>query len=803
MPQSSARAAPLLFMIFAMSALLLAFFAYPFYQPAALVGGSVFVLFALLAAYRPYLALSLWLFCLPWLSFAKWTGGMIVEEFDLALWGYMSGLMVYLLRHGIRAGQQQIKWRALLLLLTLVATLWQLALLLKGYQLLPAASSAFFTNYEDQGGALRLAKAFISALCFYVCCRYLSYDWPRFERALTDGFALGALAVIAGCLYERWYFTGLLNLTTDYRTTAWFWEMHTGGATLDAYLALSLPFILLGLFYSKAPVKKLAYALLLAAYGYVALTTFSRGVYIALPLVTILFFMRHYQAMHGVGSALLQQQRRRLLLLFMLSVLALIASLLLFDAGGYRVLLAIAGLSLLLQLVVSQPRHISVPSVLTGFVVAGLIGAAVYVFIGMGRSVYLLYALCWLAALGLLLARSRLKPAAVIDVCLSGALLLQALLTAAVCWYWSDYSLTWQHVPALTLVLLMLLSLLVPAGTATSLPLFVSGASWLLGSAMSLALVMFLNSSYIDSRFATTDQDLSGRFQHWQKALNAMPEPADLWLGSGVGRFVSLNRQSADPDDQVAELRLLPTQQGNVLYMKSGLHVQGYGEMFRLTQQISRPVGDITLRLTLRHSSDVQLAVEICDKQLLYHALCARGGLVQKGASNGARQYTVNFSDNPFTLTGGNPLHKTFSVALSNRDTELVIESMQLSDSVSANLLSNSDFGQGMQNWFFSSDRHHMPYHIKGLWPMQLFEMGLIGLALWTLLTVLVCLRQLVAGAGFSLSGSAVALAVIGMLFVGLFDSVIDSGRMSMLYLILLLLGASITPPRAQPLSPL
>ncbi|MDX1391632.1 MAG: hypothetical protein R3241_04575, partial [Rheinheimera sp.] len=154
--------------------------------------------------------------------------------------------------------------------------------------------------------------------------------------------------------------------------------------------------------------------------------------------------------------------------------------------------------------------------------------------------------------------------------------------------------------------------------------------------------------------------------------------------------------------------------------------------------------------------------------------------------------------DSPFAQDG-NLLSKTFSLAVQSRDTEIVLESLQLSDSHSDNLLHNSQFDNGMQGWFFSSDRHHMPYHVKGLWPMQWFEMGLIGLLLWSLLTLVIIAAQLLPGRRFSLAGSACALALTGMLLVGLFDSVIDGGRMAMLYFSFILLCGSIRPHATAP----
>jgi hypothetical protein len=775
---------------------------FPYYQPAAVTALTAFVLFAGIGAVRPYSGLILWLAVVPWLSLAKWTGVMVVEEFDLALWGYAAGLAYYAWRHWDSAARN-ISWQPLLLLVLLLAFAWQLWALLKGFQLLPPASSAFFTNYEDQSGPIRIGKALFSALCFYGCCRLLSVDWPRFQSALNDGFALGAASAVLGCLYERFYFTGLLNLSTDYRTTGWFWEMHTGGATLDAYLALSLPFLLQGVLFSRQSGKKLAYALLLAAYGYVALTTFSRGVYIALPLIAALFIAVHLLARRRRGQTFTLRDKPRLLLMLAIMLLSVIVTVALFDMGGYRLLLVVSGVELLLLFALTQ-RAFNGTATLAGLGVACCGAALFFLTFGIGKAVYLGYAVCWGATLLLLLLRTQQLNGWLTDAGISLLLTTLALLAAAVAWYWSDYSLGLAHLAALSLLPALVVSLLLPLASADAQTTvyglrqshLAAGIIWAVGSALSLLLAMLLHSSYIDSRFATTDKDLSGRFEHWQKALQAMEQETDVWLGSGVGRFVSLNRQRGETDDQVAILTLLPLTTGNALYLRSGLHVPGYGEVFRLTQQIDKPKGDITLELELRHTKRLKLLAEVCDKQLLYHGRCARGSLTLKDATEGVARYSLQLKDNPFA-EGGAPLSKTFSLSVNNRDTEVVLESLVLRDSQSDNLLRNSRFTAGMQGWFFSSDRHHMPYHVKGLWPMQWFEMGLLGLVLWTVLTVLVIARQLLPGRHFSLAGSACALALTGILLVGLFDSVIDGGRMAMLYFAFVLLCGGIKPAAA------
>ena len=44
-------------------------------------------------------------------------------------------------------------------------------------------------------------------------------------------------------------------------------------------------------------------------------------------------------------------------------------------------------------------------------------------------------------------------------------------------------------------------------------------------------------------------------------------------------------------------------------------------------------------------------------------------------------------------------------------------------------LLANGDFNRGLAHWFYSSDKHHMPWHAKNLAVHLYFEQGLLGSA--------------------------------------------------------------------------
>jgi len=97
------------------------------------------------------------------------------------------------------------------------------------------------------------------------------------------GLALGLIGAALATIWERSAFPGLLDFSSDYRTTALFWEMHVGGAALDGFLALTVPFAMRELVVAKAPWRWALGAIAVLLAGYACLTTFSRGVYFAIP----------------------------------------------------------------------------------------------------------------------------------------------------------------------------------------------------------------------------------------------------------------------------------------------------------------------------------------------------------------------------------------------------------------------------------------------------------------------------------------------------------------------------------------
>ena len=95
------------------------------------------------------------------------------------------------------------------------------------------------------------------------------------------GMVAGVGVVGGVVLWERMAYPGLLDFAAVYRVTAWFWEMHVGGAAIDTYLAMASPFVLLFWLEVRTAGLRGPASFLLLMLAYAILVTFSRGLYAA------------------------------------------------------------------------------------------------------------------------------------------------------------------------------------------------------------------------------------------------------------------------------------------------------------------------------------------------------------------------------------------------------------------------------------------------------------------------------------------------------------------------------------------
>jgi hypothetical protein len=253
-----------------------------------------------------------WLALLPALmpvaSLAPWSGWVVLDEFDLLLLATAAGVHA---RRALRLARSELPAVAPLRrgprVLAWALGLWTLLALGRG--LLDAGGApGWFDAYLQPLNAWRAAKPlFFLLLLLQPLHEALQLDPRRALRRLRVGMLAGTALFVGAVLWERAALAGLLEFGSAYRTTALFWEMHVGGAAIDAYVAMAMPFAMWALWRLRRPLPWCLAALVAVGTVYAALTTYSRGVYgaVALPLLLPLGWLVRWRVRHGALRGLL------------------------------------------------------------------------------------------------------------------------------------------------------------------------------------------------------------------------------------------------------------------------------------------------------------------------------------------------------------------------------------------------------------------------------------------------------------------------------------------------------------------
>lgn len=789
----------------------------------------------LLAALLPACLLWLWrqpaawLFYLPCLlpvlDIAPWTGWFFIEETDLLLmqtvacsyarWPHRtvpapaSGAQHQAAQLRQLAGRLAPAARVCLWLFTLA---W-LAAMLRG--LLPlawpaAAGEAGWHNdlssYLSPLNSLRLGKAWCWALLLLpLLLRDANPD--NLRRLALPGLLCG-LALVALCaLWERAVFPGLSNLASDYRITAPFSAMHTGGAALDGYLALALPFAVLWLARAHSPWRMGVALVLLALALHAALVTFSRGLYAALVVAGVV----------ALACLLRSQGASRPSVRYLVPGLLLMAACallltLVFGTAGYR---GLAAALLLLSgafLLSTQPLPWRLLPAGAVCAVALQLALAIWWPVrdggpGILKAPYFLMMLSCLLLAGALWrahvhgdSNSSARRGALCVAVMAWTAM--ACNTAWICWHWAGAG----ALPTAALVIVAAGALL--AHAAMRQPLWRLGRTSIgtVGAAAMLCLLAIPVSAsyYAGERLTSTAGDWQGRLRHWRQALSMFQDnstggasAANLLFGMGLGTFPGTYFWHNRLEETPARLNYAEENGERYLRLSSPAYRAGYGELLRLLQRVElEPGTPYTLSLLVRRHGDLPvLQLRLCERQLLYAQQCVGVPLRLPAAASlppSWQRYSATV-DSAWLGHGHGLLRAPVQLELaagSGRQPALIdVDKLSLRGPDGRELLANGDFSAGHDYWFFSSDHHHLPWHIKNIWLHLLIESGLCSvLAMASLLAL--AGRQLwrnVAVPARQAGATATLAALCGFLMVGVFDSLLDVPRLALLFYLMLL----------------
>ena len=261
-------------------------------------------LFVTLGFYLWCLALLWWPACwlflmpatLPVLNFSPWTGWLVFDEFDLLLLGILAvghGRLAWSGRHAADPAPERVSDPRPSMALPVLAPVLGagcLLALLRGVADAPPLELDWFAGYSSALNSWRVAKSlFFALLLLPLAQQHLAGGVRRAGDRFALGMVVGLGWVAVAALWERLAFPGLLEFSSPYRTTALFWEMHVGGAAIDAYLAMATPYVVWALRSASGPKRWSLGAILALLVGYACLTSFSRGVYLAVvaPLLVL------------------------------------------------------------------------------------------------------------------------------------------------------------------------------------------------------------------------------------------------------------------------------------------------------------------------------------------------------------------------------------------------------------------------------------------------------------------------------------------------------------------------------------
>ena len=219
----------------------------------------------------------------PILDLTPWSGWFFFEEIDLFVLTTLAVGYWRLSSHPPKLAISSIG----MTLLALLGVSYVISLSVGILPLSPFDANAF-SNYLSHYNSLRILKGFVWALLLLpLLMRATAQDPNAFSRWFVPGMLLGLCGATLVAWWERWTFIGLTDFATDYRITGMFSGMHVGGAALDGYLALSLPFLLAWIVTRTGWARTLFAAGLFFAASYAVMATFSRGLYLAYGLAIL------------------------------------------------------------------------------------------------------------------------------------------------------------------------------------------------------------------------------------------------------------------------------------------------------------------------------------------------------------------------------------------------------------------------------------------------------------------------------------------------------------------------------------
>jgi hypothetical protein len=243
---------------------------------------------------------------------------------------------------------------------------------------------------------------------------------------------------------------------------------------------------------------------------------------------------------------------------------------------------------------------------------------------------------------------------------------------------------------------------------------------------------------------------------------------------------------------------------GEPFVQLTGPHIPtSFGELFRMEQRVVITPHTHYVMTVVGRSPDLSVAhLEVCTRHLLYVAECQlveQDGKEQPSTRDGWRRYGFSFDSGTMGQSNWLLPRPVFLAIATYRD--LDVRSVRLVGPDGVDVVANGNFRNHLDRWFSSSDRYHLPWHIKNIVLAVLLDQGLVGLALFTLLVGGALLRTTFGRAFRHPDAPYVASAIVGYLVVGLTDSLLDVPRVALLFYLVVLTALMLRNPYVAPVA--
>lgn len=297
----------------------------------------------------------------------------------------------------------------------------------------------------------------------------------------------------------------------------------------------------------------------------------------------------------------------------------------------------------------------------------------------------------------------------------------------------------------------------------------------MLVSALVIVIVAGAFAPLMQKRFAQSGSDLARRISHWHDVAGiANPGWQAAAFGHGVGAFPRIWAFAKAPTSLPANYRFTYDSGNGFLRL-------GPGDAFYIEQRVPVSAGIYRIEFDARSlAPNALLATPLCEKSVLYSRDCAWDQTVLNRPIGTWQRYgnSIDFGRLGETRFGQRPIK--FTLHLARADAPVDIDNVRLLDARGNNLIVNGDFERGSDRWFFTVDSF-LAWHAENIFVHTWFEQGWLGVLAWIAWLAWAISRMVKR----SLQGEQFALAVLaglcGFLVVGLFSSLLDAPRLTLL----------------------